>query len=76
MMESIVMSNTATLSTTSRITIPEAVRVTQGWSAGQEFAFIIKNKGVLLIPVPDREELRGLAAGANPENFRDRSERA
>lgn len=69
------MSRTAKLSTSSRITIPEAVRVAQGWPPGQELAFIIKGEGVLLIPVPERGELRGLAAGAKPENFRDRSDR-
>ena len=44
---------TATLSTKFQISIPKEVREQQHWSAGQEFVFIPKGKGVLLMPVPD-----------------------
>jgi AbrB family looped-hinge helix DNA binding protein len=69
------MANTATLSSKFQISIPKAVRDSNNWKAGQEFAFISKGAGVLLVPVPTLEELRGIAAGANPENYRDRNDR-
>lgn len=66
---------TATLSTKFQISIPKEVRDQQHWSAGQEFVFIPKGKGVLLMPVPELNDLRGLAKGANPGNYRDRNDR-
>ena len=69
------MANTATLSSKFQISIPKAVRTSQQWSAGQAFAFIPKGTGVLLVPVPNLADMRGIAAGANPSNYRDRSDR-
>ncbi|CAA7624079.1 SpoVT/AbrB domain protein [Magnetospirillum sp. LM-5] len=71
------MSNrdTATLSSKYQISIPKAVRVAKHWNAGQRFAFIPKGDGVLLVPVPDRDTLAGLAEGARAEDFRDRQDR-
>ena len=69
------MSDTATLSSKFQISIPKSVREGQGWQAGQEFVFIPKGKGVLVMPVPERERLRGLARGADPSGYRDRSDR-
>jgi AbrB family looped-hinge helix DNA binding protein len=69
------MSDTATLSAKFQISIPKAVRTEQRWSAGQEFVFIPKGKGVLLMPVPSLEDLKGLAKGADPSNYRDRKDR-
>ena len=46
------MPATATLSSKFRISIPKAVREEQHWEAGQEFVFIPKGKGVLVMPVP------------------------
>lgn len=65
----------ATLSSKFQISIPKEVRDQQHWSAGQEFVFIPKGKGVLLIPVPELADLRGMAKGANPSNYRDRKDR-
>jgi hypothetical protein len=39
------------------------------------FAFIPKGKGMLLAPVPSRDELAGLAHGAAPKHYRDRADR-
>ncbi len=64
--------NTSKLSSKFKITIPKAVRTLRHWLAGQEFAFIPKGEGVLLVPVPKRADLAGLARGANPENYRER----
>ena len=70
------MSNTATLSAKFQISIPKAVRASHQWRAGQAFAFIPKGAGVLLVPVPDAKDMKGIAAGACPADYRDRSDRA
>ena len=69
------MSDTATLSSKFQISIPKSVRTSRHWQAGQEFAFIPKGTGVLLVPVPDRATLMGLAKGAIPADYRDRKDR-
>ena len=70
------MSDIATLSSKFQISIPKAVRDAQAWHAGEEFVFIPKGKGVLIMPVPSREEMRGIAKGANPQGYRDRIDRS
>jgi AbrB family looped-hinge helix DNA binding protein len=69
------MQATATLSSKFQISIPKPVREAQHWEAGQEFVFIPKGKGVLVMPLPDFNELAGLARGANTEDYRDRGDR-
>lgn len=69
------MNATATLSSKYQISIPKTIREELQWEAGQEFVFIPKGNGALLMPVPELEDLFGIAAGANPEDFRDRSDR-
>jgi AbrB family looped-hinge helix DNA binding protein len=69
------MADTATLSRKFQISIPKNVRAAHDWHAGQEFAFIPKGTGVLLVPVPKLDDLRGTAKGADPEGYRDRSDR-
>ncbi len=69
------MSTTTTLSAKFQISIPKSVREQQHWQAGQEFVFIPKGRGVLLMPVPDVEELAGIARGARADDYRDRSDR-
>ncbi len=66
---------TAKLSAKFQISIPKAVRAAQHWQAGQEFAFIPKGEGVLLVPVPKPEALAGLARGAKPVGYRGRADR-
>lgn len=66
---------TARLSAKFQISIPKALREARRWRAGQEFAFIPKGEGVVLVPVPDRDELAGMARGANADGARDRSDR-
>jgi bifunctional DNA-binding transcriptional regulator/antitoxin component of YhaV-PrlF toxin-antitoxin module len=66
---------TATLSAKFQISIPKAIRTAQHWQAGQVFAFIPRGEGMLLVPVPKREELAGLARGAKPKGHRDRADR-
>lgn len=69
------MKDTAKLSSKFQISIPKSVRTARHWLAGQEFAFIPKGEGVLLVPVPKRADLAGLARGANPMGYRDRADR-
>ena len=69
------MAETATLSSKFQISIPKAIRTAQHWEAGLTFAFIPKGAGVLLVPVPKREALAGIAKGASATDFRDRSDR-
>jgi len=69
------MTATATLSSKFQISIPKTVREEQHWQAGQEFVFIPKGAGVLLMPVPELDELAGIAKGANKDSYRDRGDR-
>jgi AbrB family looped-hinge helix DNA binding protein len=67
--------DTATLSTKYQISIPKAVRTAMGWQPGQVFAFIPKGTGAMLMPVPGRERLFGIARGARTTDYRDRNDR-
>ncbi|MCC2596371.1 AbrB/MazE/SpoVT family DNA-binding domain-containing protein [Pusillimonas sp. MFBS29] len=69
------MTATTTLSSKFQISIPKAVREMQHWKAGQEFVFIPKGKGVLMMPVPELNELAGMAKGARTDDYRDRKDR-
>ena len=69
------MADTATLSSKFQISIPKAVRRAQQWEAGLTFAFIPKGSGVLLVPIPKRDALHGIAKNANPHDYRDRADR-
>ncbi len=69
------MNATTTLSSKFQISIPKAVREQQQWQAGQEFVFIPKGQGVLMMPVPELKELVGLANGARTTGYRDRKDR-
>ncbi len=69
------MTAVATLSAKFQISIPKAVREEQQWQAGQEFVFVPKGKGVLLMPVPELKHLAGIARGARAKDVRDRADR-
>lgn len=69
------MTTTVTLSSKYQISIPKAVCEAQHWEAGQEFVFIPKGKGVLVIPAPELDELAGIAKGARKTGYRDRKDR-
>jgi hypothetical protein len=45
------------------------------WRPGQKIAFIARADGVLMVPIPEREDLAGMARGSNPEGYRDRNDR-
>jgi AbrB family looped-hinge helix DNA binding protein len=67
--------DTAKLSAKFHISIPKSIRMARHWRAGQVFAFIPKGDGMLLVPVPELNDLAGVARGANPEDYRDRTSR-
>jgi len=69
------MTDTATLSAKFQISIPKAVRTAKDWKAGQKFAFIPKGSGILIVPVPERSDLAGIAKGARTTSHRDKSDR-
>ena len=69
------MAESATLSPEFQISIPESVRLALRWEAGRTFAVIPRGRGVLLMPVPDRAALAGLAEGAETDAYRDRLDR-
>ncbi len=69
------MAATATLSSKFQISVPKAVRDELHWEAGQEFVFIPKGKGVLVMPVPEMAQLVGIAKGARLTDVRDREDR-
>ncbi|UJW83778.1 AbrB/MazE/SpoVT family DNA-binding domain-containing protein [Hydrogenophaga sp. SL48] len=69
------MPATVKLSNRFQIAIPKAIRVGLRWDAGQEVMFIPRGKGVLLMPVPQLDDLSGLAQGARHEGHRDRHDR-
>ena len=69
------MAATATLSNKFQISIPKTVREAQHWVAGQEFVFIPKGNGVLVMPVPELKQLAGIAKGARKDGYRDREDR-
>lgn len=69
------MNANATLSSKFQISIPKAVRDELQWQAGQEFVFIPKGKGVLVMPVPKLKDLAGIAKNARTSGYRDRKDR-
>lgn len=52
--------------------LPDELRQAMNLQMGQAYAVIPRGKSVLLVPVPTLEDLRGIAAGADTENYRDR----
>ncbi len=69
------MSAATKLSSKYRISIPKAVRERLAWRPGQKIAFIDKGDSIVMVPVPDREALAGMAREANTDNYRDRNDR-
>jgi bifunctional DNA-binding transcriptional regulator/antitoxin component of YhaV-PrlF toxin-antitoxin module len=69
------MSAQAKLSSKFQISISKEVREAQQWRAGQRFVFIPKGAGVLVMPAPELDDLRGIARGADTDSYRDRKDR-
>lgn len=69
------MGEAVILSDEFKITIPSDIRDEHDWKPGQEFAFVQDGRSVVLVPVRSAKELRGIARGADPTNYRDRNDR-
>ena len=69
------MTAAATPSCKFQVSIPKAIRERMAWKPGQKIAFIARADGILMVTIPEREDLGGIARGANPEGYRDRSDR-
>lgn len=67
---------TATVSSKFQISLPKEVREAMHIQPGQQFEFIPMGTILQLAPKTSIEELRGIARGANPSNYRDRKDRA
>jgi bifunctional DNA-binding transcriptional regulator/antitoxin component of YhaV-PrlF toxin-antitoxin module len=67
--------NVMTLNSEYQLTLPKELREREKWEPGQKFVLIERLDGLSLVRVPEREELFGIAKGANTENYRDRDDR-
>lgn len=65
----------ATLSSKYQLAIPKAIRQQLHLEAGQQFTVIAKGGVIELIPIRSVAESRGLFRGADPADYRDRSDR-
>jgi AbrB family looped-hinge helix DNA binding protein len=69
------MTRVSTLSSKYKVSVPKDLCERMGLRPGDEVGFIATAAGVLMVRVPEREELAGMARGANPEGYRDRRDR-
>ena len=69
------MAAAPTISSKYQVSIPKALCDQLRWRPGQKLAFIPKGNGLLVIPAPSREELVGIARGADVDDYRDRNDR-
>lgn len=65
----------ATLTEKFQIGIPKAFRESLNLKAGQQFVFLAKGDAIVMTPRRSLEDLRGILAGANVVNYRDRGDR-
>ena len=63
-----------TLSTKYQVVIPKAVRERQRFQPGQRFVVVEKGDVVALVPIRESNDLRGILQGADPQDYRDRSD--
>ena len=64
-----------TLSSKYQIAIPKAIREDLDLQAGQQFAVIPKGGAIELVPLRTMASPRGLLRGADPADYRDRTDR-
>jgi AbrB family looped-hinge helix DNA binding protein len=67
--------STATVSSKYQISLPKAVREAMQIQPGQQFEFIPMGNVLQLAPKTSIKDLRGIARGANPNNYRDHKDR-
>ncbi len=67
--------STATLSSKFQLSLPKALRESMQLKAGQQFELIPMGTIIQLVPKTTINALRGIACGANPEQYRDTADR-
>ena len=67
--------STATVSSKFQLSLPKALREAMNIQPGQQFELIPMGSIIQLVPKTSIKELRGVARGANPTHFRDRTDR-
>ena len=65
----------ATISSKYQIVIPKAAREHLDLKPQQKMTFVEKDRLLILIPESSLDELRGIAAGANINSYREKTER-
>ena len=64
-----------TISSKYQVVIPKPMREHLNLKPQQKLTIIEKDKFLILIPQSSLEELRGIAAGANVEGYREKRDR-
>ena len=67
--------STATLSSKFQFSVPKAVRESMDLQPGQQFELIPMGSILQLVPKTSIKDMRGIARGANPTHYRDRTDR-
>ena len=67
--------STATVSSNYRISLPEDLRVAMHLQPDQEFELIPVGAIIQLVPKTSIKQLRGIARGANPSQYRNQVDR-
>lgn len=70
------MTATAILTADFRVALPAELAGSLGWTPGTRLALVPDGAGLRLVAVPAKETLAGIARGASPGGYRDRSGRA
>ena len=65
-----------TISSKYQVVIPKAAREHLNLKPKQKLTVIEKDKMLILIPQVSLDELRGIAVGANIDNYREKMDRA
>ncbi len=65
----------ATISSKYQIVIPKPVREHLNLKPKQKLTVIEKDKMLILVPYASLNELRGIAAGAETDNYREKMDR-
>ncbi len=69
------MGATAKIAPDHTIEIPERLRGEAGWQPGQEVMLTLNRDNPTPVALHPLDAVRGIAKGANPENYRDRNDR-
>lgn len=65
----------ATISSKFQISVPKKIREQLHIKPGQQFIFVLRGECLELVPKRSMSDMKGILAGANTKNTRDRGER-